>query len=262
MTTECLQDANPRAMIELERVERRFAGNVHVLDRISLSVQSGEFVALTGPSGCGKTTLLRLVAGLDRPTAGRIVVGEARVAYCFQDARLLPWRTLQRNVELPLELDGVESGERASRARAALERVGLGDATDRLPNACSGGMVMRASVARALVVSPDLLLLDEPFGALDEVTREELDEMLLRLWETDRMTVLLVTHSIREAVFLSQRVVVLGGSPGRVIEDCGIDLRKDDPDLRTGAAFNEQIRRLQLALQDGASTSGGRSDRS
>lgn len=244
-------------MIELSGVDRRFPGGVHALDGVSLSVRAGEFLAITGPSGCGKTTLLRMVAGLDVPGSGEVRVADARVAYCFQDARLLPWRSLQRNVELPLELEGVDPAERAERARSALERVGLGTALDRLPNACSGGMVMRASVARALVVSPDLLLLDEPFGALDEVTREELDEMLLRLWEVDRMTVLLVTHSIREATYLSERVVVLSGSPGRIVEDSVIDLPKADPGLRTSAAFNDEVRRLQAALQQGVAGSGG-----
>ncbi len=234
-----------------------FPGGVEALQGIDFTIQQGGFLALTGPSGCGKTTVLRQVAGLDRPTSGTVTVSSGRTAYCFQDARLLPWRSLQRNVELPLELEGVDPAERARRARVALERVGLGRALDRLPHACSGGMRMRASVARALVVEPDLLLLDEPFGALDEVTREELDEMLLELWTSDRMTVLLVTHSIREAVYLAEDIIVMAAEPGRIVDRRTIEFGERTPDLRTSPEFNAQVRALQHALQTAAPVGGG-----
>jgi NitT/TauT family transport system ATP-binding protein len=251
------QESNEAPAIELEAVGRRFPGGMEALAGIDLTIQRGDFHALTGPSGCGKTTILRLIAGLDQPTSGRVTVRPRRLAYCFQDHRLLPWRTLEANVALPLELSGVSAAERSDRARQALERVGLESARDRLPAACSGGMCMRASVARALVDSPDLLLLDEPFGALDEVTREELDDMLLGLWDTDGMTILLVTHSIREATYLARRVSVMGGEPGRIILDQSIQLGTRDRDTRTGARFNEQVRVLQHALEHGAPVNGG-----
>ncbi|MDG2031927.1 MAG: ABC transporter ATP-binding protein [Phycisphaerales bacterium] len=251
------QERTETPAIELEAVGRRFSGGVEALAGIDLAIQPGDFHALTGPSGCGKTTILRLIAGLDQPSSGRVTVRPRRLAYCFQDHRLLPWRTLEANVALPLELNGVPSAERAERARVALERVGLESARDRLPAACSGGMCMRASVARALVDTPDLLLLDEPFGALDEVTREELDDMLLGLWDSDGMTILLVTHSIREATYLARRVSVMGVDPGRIILEQSIHLGVRDQDTRTGAPFNEQVRILQQALEHGAPMNGG-----
>ncbi len=251
------QERTETPAIELEAVGRRFPGGVEALAGIDLTIQPGDFHALTGPSGCGKTTILRLIAGLDQPTNGRVTVRPRRLAYCFQDHRLLPWRTLEANVALPLELNGVPTAERIDRARVALERVGLESALDRLPAACSGGMCMRASVARALVDTPDLLLLDEPFGALDEVTREELDDMLLGLWASDGMTILLVTHSIREATYLAGRVSVMGVDPGRIVLDQSINLGVRDRDTRTGALFNEQVRLLQHALEHGAPTNGG-----
>ena len=254
-----LQASSEAPAIELEAVGRCFPGGVEALAGIDLSIPVGGFHALTGPSGCGKTTILRLIAGLDQPTSGRLTVRPRRLAYCFQDHRLLPWRSLQANVALPLELSGVSTAERHDRARVALQRVGLEAARDRLPAACSGGMCMRASVARALVDSPDLLLLDEPFGALDEVTREELDDVLLELWAADGMTVLLVTHSIREATYLASRVQVMACDPGRIILEQPIDLGTRDRDTRTGAPFNEQVRVLQHALEQGAAVDGGAS---
>lgn len=248
MTRVPLDHSAPPPAIVLSGVGRRFPGGVEALSGVDLEIPVGAFHALTGASGCGKTTILRLVAGLDRATSGRVEVEPTRLGYCFQDHRLLPWRSLLANVALPLELAGVDRSERLDRAAKALERVGLADALDRLPAACSGGMCMRASVARALVDGPELLLLDEPFGALDEVTREELDDMLLRLWQTDGMTVLLVTHSIREAVYLAGRVSVMATGPGRILHEQAIELGPRDPETRTGVAFNEQVRSLQRVL--------------
>jgi NitT/TauT family transport system ATP-binding protein len=174
------------------------------------------------------------------------------VACCFQDPRLLPWRTVQSNVELSLELLGVESAERRTRACEAIDRVGLNEAAKRLPHQLSGGMRMRASLARALVMRPRILLLDEPFGALDEVTREHLDDELIRLWKEDRMTVMLVTHSIREAVYLAEQVMVMTPGPGRIVGEFQVDLGTRDERTRTSTQFNDLVRQVQSTLREGA----------
>jgi NitT/TauT family transport system ATP-binding protein len=217
-------------------VRRVFDTGTVALDGLSLDVSPGQFLSILGPSGCGKSTLLRLVAGLDSPQGGEVQVLEpatqsapdvsyrADIAYVFQDAHLLPWRTVLRNVELPLELMRLDRAARRERARHALQRVGLGDALHRYPAQLSGGMRMRVSLARALVTSPKLLLLDEPFAALDEITRQHLDEQLRQLWLDTGVTVIFVTHSTAEAVFLAERAVVLSSRPGRIIEDTAIDL--------------------------------------
>jgi len=210
-------------LVQLERVDKRFGAGPPVLDGISLAVERGEFVSFIGPSGCGKSTLLRLVAGLTEPTAGGIVVdgmspanAREEIFFVFQDANLLPWRRVAANVELPLMLRGESEVRRAERVRATLELVGLSGAAEKFPWQLSGGMKMRVSIARALSVAPDILLLDEPFGALDEMTRDRLNEDLLGIRARDPFTALFVTHSVAEAVFLSTRIVVLSANPGRV----------------------------------------------
>jgi NitT/TauT family transport system ATP-binding protein len=250
-------------------VGRVFDGGVVALENIDLQVDAGQFLAMLGPSGCGKSTLLRLVADLDRPSSGTIVRGAAAaspaalpsperatphapIAYVFQDAHLLPWRNLLHNVALPLELAGVARPRRLEAARDAIEQVGLGDAIERYPAQLSGGMRMRASLARALVTSPDLLLLDEPFAALDEITRQQLDEQLHRLWRASGMTVIFVTHSIVEAAFLAQRAVVLSRRPGRVVLDHQLALPAErTAPLRTDPVFSREMRVLFEALESG-----------
>jgi NitT/TauT family transport system ATP-binding protein len=262
--------AQPAAAVRVRAsgVRREFDGGVVAVDRIDLDVQPGEFVAILGPSGSGKSTLLRMIAGLDRPTDGTLDVGrgnddaaprslnyaspppQSRLAYVFQDAHLLPWRTVLRNVALPLELLGRDN--RLTRAREAIEQVGLSDAIDRYPAQLSGGMRMRASLARALVNDPELLLLDEPFAALDEITRQQLDDQLRALWAARGMTVLFVTHSIVEAAFLADRAVVLSRRPGRVVLDYRLNLpRERAPELRTDPTFAREMRVLFDALQAG-----------
>jgi NitT/TauT family transport system ATP-binding protein len=262
--------------LELRGVGREFDGGVVALDSIDLRIEPGQFLALLGPSGCGKSTLLRLIAGLDHATRGAIVrerpgereAGRAAAAddleparassahvptaYVFQDAHLLPWRSLLHNVALPLELRGMGRAARLQSARDAIERVGLGDAADRYPSQLSGGMRMRASLARALVTEPDLLLLDEPFAALDEITRQHLDEELHRLWRERGMTVIFVTHSIVEAAFLAQRAVVMSRRPGRIVLDHVLALPPErTAPLRTDPAFSREMRILFEALEDG-----------
>ncbi len=207
-------------------IRQEFAGGVVALDGIDLDVRRGEFLAILGPSGCGKSTLLRIIAGLDRPTGGAVSVTpsfadppgttisyasgrRADVAYVFQDAHLLPWRTVLRNVALPLELMGVPKKSRLETSLRAIAQVGLSDAAGRYPNQLSGGMRMRVSLARAMVTDPRVLLLDEPFAALDEITRQQLDEQLRTLWATRGMTVIFVTHSTIEATFLAERAIVM-----------------------------------------------------
>ncbi|WP_437996020.1 ATP-binding cassette domain-containing protein [Sorangium sp. So ce185] len=247
------------------RALRGSGSGVVALDGLDLDVAPGAFVALLGPSGCGKSTLLRLVAGLDRADAGTAVVeaeegpaggGGARarapIAYVFQDAHLLPWRSVLENAALPLELAGAPPEERRAAARAALLQVGLADAGARYPAELSGGMRMRVSLARAMITRPRLLLLDEPFAALDELTRSRLDDQLRALWAELGMTVLFVTHSITEAAYLAERAVVLSPRPARIVADRTLALPAErTAALRTEPAFAREVRALQEALESG-----------
>lgn len=243
--------------ILLQGVHRTFASEredaVPALAGIDLAVEGGDFVALLGPTGCGKSTMLRLVAGLDRPDRGTVTADTGRVAMVFQDAHLLPWRDVLSNVELPLELLHQPKEERRAKAEAAIARVGLGDAARRYPAQLSGGMRMRASLARALATEPRLLLLDEPFAALDELTRLALDDDLRSLWRSAGITVLFVTHSIAEAAYLAERVVVLSRRPARIVLDHRVALPAErTAALRADAAFAREIGVLHDALRRGA----------
>lgn len=218
-TADATHPSRPRSALALEGVSHAF-GAVPAVDGVSLEIAEGAFVALVGPSGCGKTTLLRLMGGLEDVQAGRLARAPgASFGFSFQEPRLLPWRSVLDNVALPLELAGVARAERTARAEEAIARVRLADAARRLPHQLSGGMKMRAAIARALVAKPSVLFLDEPFGALDEVTRHELDLELRALWERERFTAVLVTHSMPEAAFLAERIVVLSPRPARVVAD-------------------------------------------
>jgi NitT/TauT family transport system ATP-binding protein len=243
-------------LVELRTVTKRFGSDPLVLDRFSLSVQPGEFVSLIGPSGCGKSTLLRLVADLTSTTSGTVSVGgrppgdaTTELAFVFQDPTLLPWLTVARNVELPLKLRGVSAAERAAVRERALDLVGLGEKSDAYPRQLSGGQKMRVSLARALSLSPMLLLLDEPFGALDEMTRERLNEELLQIREQHAWTALFVTHSVAEAVFLSTRVIVLSANPGRIHADIAVPFPYPrNGDLRLRPEFHALVGEVSREL--------------
>jgi NitT/TauT family transport system ATP-binding protein len=236
------------------------------LTGVDLTVGQGEFVSLIGPSGCGKTTLLRAIADLETTTSGTLVVNgkspaqarrERAYGYVFQAPALYPWRTVERNVMLPLEIMGVAPSERRARAERHLELVGLGDFRTRFPWQLSGGMQQRASIARALSFEPALLLMDEPFGALDEITRDGLNVHLLELWRTSAMTVVFVTHSIPEAVYLSTRIVVMSPRPGRIIDVIENTLPADRPlDVRETPEFLAVAHRVRAALHAGNSYPG------
>ena len=224
-----------RALVAIRQVSQRFGADgdaVLALDRIDLEVPDGQFLAVVGPSGCGKSTLLSLVAGLQQPSTGTVVCdGEAmtapkprKVGMVFQEANLLPWLSAVDNVAFPLKLRHVPKRERLTAARRMLELTGLADAEDRLPHQLSGGMKQRVAIARGLVQNPAVLLMDEPFASLDEQTRMVLGDELLRIWSETRKTVLFVTHSLNEAVYLADRVVVLSARPGRVVDDVAVDL--------------------------------------
>ena len=235
--------------------------SVTALSNVSLTINEGEFISLIGPSGCGKTTLLRVIADLEQISSGSVRVNglspkDARMqrayGYVFQAPALFPWRTVLANVCLPLEIHGVAKDAARATALAHLERVGLKGFEGKYPWQLSGGMQQRVSIARALGFEPKLLMMDEPFGALDEITRDRLNEQLLRLWERERRTVVFVTHSIPEAVFLSSRIVVMSPRPGRIVEviDCGLPSDRT-LDVRDTPEFAAIAHRVRVALQDG-----------
>jgi NitT/TauT family transport system ATP-binding protein len=217
-------ESGPSPLLSLRGVGMRFPNGVRALEGFDLDVARGEFLSLLGPSGCGKSTVLRLVAGLARATEGEVSRPEGvRVGVVFQEPTLMPWADAFDNVRLPMRLAGRGAGEVRDEVMAVLARVGLADFAHAFPRELSGGMRMRVSIARALVTRPGLLLLDEPFAALDEITRGRLDDDLLALWGEQGLTVVFVTHSVYEAVYLSTRVAVLGGRPGRLVESIDVD---------------------------------------
>ena len=236
-------------------------GPVHALTDVNLTIAPGDFVSFIGPSGCGKTTFLRVVADLEQPTGGTITVNgvspqEARLnrayGYVFQSAALLPWRTVGGNIRLPLEIMGVPKAEHADRVARVLELVELSGFEKKHPWQLSGGMQQRASIARALAFDADLLLMDEPFGALDEIVRDHLNEQLLALWKRTRKTICFVTHSIPEAVYLSTRIVVMSPRPGRIVDVIESPLPEDRPlEIRDTPEFLEIAARVREGLRAG-----------
>lgn len=249
--------SNPVVVIKgLSAVFPNGNGGLKALENLSFSVYPQQFVCVLGPSGSGKSTLLRILAGLLRPTDGEVLLcGQAHnrprqdVGFVFQKANLMPWRTVLENIVLPLELQKLPPPEALRQARALVDLVGLNGFEHSLPSDLSGGMAQRVAIARALVHDPDILLLDEPFGSLDALTRERMGAELLRIWEAHHKTVIMVTHSISEALFLADRVLVLSPRPGRLNLDLPVDLpRPRDPEIQYTPAFGELARRLRSAI--------------
>lgn len=256
-------DAPPRApLVACQQVGLTFPGPVEALAGTSFQLQRGELVSIVGPSGCGKSTLLRLVAGLLPTTSGNLTVAgvpavDARrqglqLGFVFQEATLLPWRTVEENIRLPLQLLGVPRSQHAARIRDSLALVDLQDFAHVLPNQLSGGMRMRVALVRALVTQPELLLLDEPFGALDEITRQRLNEDLLFLWQRQHWSGIFITHNVYEAVFLSQRILVMSPRPGRLIAELPIPFEfPRGPELRGTAEFARISAEVSALLRGG-----------
>jgi NitT/TauT family transport system ATP-binding protein len=241
-------------VLTITDVGRRFPGGVEALRGVSLRLQAGDFVALLGPSGCGKSTLLRLIAGLDHPNAGSLVWDEGHqptsgeIGFVFQDATLLPWASAEDNVYLPLRLRGIARERALPEVRASLRRVGLGGFERARPRQLSGGMRMRVSIARALVTRPRVLLMDEPFAALDEFTRHRLQADLLTLWQEVGCTVVFVTHSIYEAAFLARRIVLMTPRPGRIEREMQSDLTPG-PETRLDPAYAALVAEVSRAME-------------
>ena len=245
--------------VEVLSAEKTYPNGTRALMPVNLRIQEGEFITLLGPSGCGKSTLLKMIAGLLEPSDGRLLAwrqpiekmedSQKKLAFVFQSPTLMPWANVQTNVRLPLDLAGVPRAEADARVLQALELVGLDKFAHALPRALSGGMQMRVSIARGLVTNPDLLLMDEPFGALDEITRHKLDADLLKLWQQKKLTVIFVTHSIHEAVFLSTRVIMMAARPGRVVEEFLIEEPfPRSADFMVSPRFSQYAKQLQDSL--------------
>ena len=253
----------------VSKIFRRKRLEIHALSETSAEFKQGEFVSLIGPSGCGKSTLLKLIAGLDSPSSGEVRVGGEVVSgtlptasVAFQKPTLLSWRNVTDNILLPIEIRGGRP-TKADRAYASelIEMMGLQDFASHYPRELSGGMEQRAAIARSLITRPELLLMDEPFGALDEFTREDLNEELLRLWGAEPKTVIFVTHSISEAVFLSDRIVVMSARPGRIVDVIDVDLpRPRSARTRTSPEFNELVRRGRVSLEAAKAAGGPAND--
>jgi NitT/TauT family transport system ATP-binding protein len=238
-------------MLAFTGVGRTFPDGTHALHSVDLTVDRGEFVSVVGPSGCGKSTLLRLASGLDSPTSGRVDVASKRVGFVFQDPTLLPWRTVRKNVELLAELEHLSKAERQARVTEALGLVGLRGFEKHRPRSLSGGMRMRTSLARSLVLQPDVFLFDEPFGALDEMSRERLNDELLALFADRGFASLFITHSVAEAVYLSTRVVVMSPRPGQILGDVSIPFGYPrQPDMRYSEEFAKVAGEVSDLLRD------------
>ncbi len=251
-TTAAPLTAAPATLLDFDDVELVYSTGTKAVQNVSLTVDRGEFVSVVGPSGCGKSTLLRIAAGLEAVTDGVARVATSRIGFVFQDATLLPWRSVQRNVELLAELGGAAKGQRAAKAQEVIDLVGLTGFEGQLPRQLSGGMRMRTSLARSLVLEPELFLFDEPFGALDEITRERLGDELLRLFVEKRFAGLFITHSVSEAVYLSTKVVVMSGRPGTVVAEFDVPFPMPrDPDIRFTPEFGELVGEVSHALRLG-----------
>lgn len=248
----------PPSAVQFDQISMRFGSGPEIIAALSLNVEPRDFVGIIGPSGCGKSTLLNIAAGLVKPTAGHVSVmgthpGEARrkAAYIFQDATLLPWLTVEKNIALPMSLRGWRKADREAAIARALDIVGLDHARHYYPRQLSGGMAMRVSIARSLAISPRLLLLDEPFGALDEMTRNQLNEDLMNIREQEQWSALFVTHSVPEAVFLCNRIVVMAANPGRIHDIIDIPLaypRKAY--LREKHTYHDLVNQVSRSLAD------------
>ena len=238
-------------LLRFSDTEMTFPNGTVALRNVDLTVSRGEFVSVVGPSGCGKSTLLRIASGLERASSGSAVVRTEQVGYVFQDATLLPWRNVAQNVELLAELKGMGKAQRAEKVAKVIDLVGLAGFEDNLPKQLSGGMKMRTSVARSLTLDPELFLFDEPFGALDEITRERLNDELLRLFVEQRFAGLFITHSVSEAVYLSTKVVVMSGRPGTVVARFAVPFPMPrDPDVRFTPEFAELVGKVSHALRE------------
>ena len=236
--------------LQFDNVGMTFPDGTDALENVTLSVAPGEFVTVVGPSGCGKSTLLRIASGLETQTQGSCAVDRDSIGYVFQDATLLPWRSVQRNIELLAELHGETKAECQRRAQEAISLVGLDGFADKYPRQLSGGMRMRASLARSLVMKPRVFLFDEPFGALDEITRERLNDELLGLFQREGFAGLFITHSIAEAVYMSTRVLVMSPRPGRITASFDIPFAYPrDHDLRYSPEFAELCGQVSHALR-------------
>jgi NitT/TauT family transport system ATP-binding protein len=251
-------------LVALRGVDKTFPSGTAALKGLDLDVRQGEFISLLGPSGCGKSTALRIIAGLSEPSVGRVewhdapaAKREGRIGFVFQEPTLMPWASVFDNALLPLKLKGLASSEAAARVTAALDRVGLQKFAHAYPRELSGGMRMRVSIARALVTEPALLLLDEPFAALDEITRSRLNNDLLELWQALRTTVVFVTHSVFESVYLSSRIVVMAARPGRLFSEVAVDAPYPrDQNFRTSVEYAALCRRASDALGEAMAAGG------
>lgn len=249
LTNTAQTESKVAPVLAFSEIQMTFPDGTEAVKDISFAVAPHEFVTIVGPSGCGKSTLLRIAAGLLPPSAGTITVNRERLGFVFQDATLMEWRTVQRNVELLAELRGMKGKERRQRASEAIRLVGLSGFENHYPKSLSGGMKMRVSLARTLTLDPPIFLFDEPFGALDEITRERLNEETLKLFERKHFAGLFITHSIAEAVFLSTRVLVMSARPGRITAGFEIPFPYPrDPELRFDPAFGELSREISHAL--------------
>lgn len=247
--------------LTFKNVSMTFPNGTHAVANASVSIGSGEFVSIVGPSGCGKSTLLRIAAGLVEPSTGYVSKGDVdatKIGFIFQEPTLMPWATARENVALPLNIKNLDKGKQGDRIDEALSLVGLGEFANAYPRELSGGMKMRVSCARALVGSPDILLLDEPFAALDEFTRAQLNDDLLSLWEAQKWTALFVTHSIQEAAYLSDRIVVMSDRPGRIVAEREVPFpHPRNRDLRASHAFVDFTSEISSILASSAKQDNG-----